>query len=204
MGYEPIDAWYEEQQEAISNRLVEEYRDSDEYAEGLSRAIEDFVSERQKNTKIFISYRRDEAEEEADRLYNGLCRHFDHNQIFRDIDSIEPGEDFVEVIQHAVGCCNILIAIIGKTWLNITDNIGFRRLDNPEDFVRLEIATALERNILVIPVLIQGAKMPDSRELPETLVKLGRRHALEFTSDGWEHEVGGLIQTLKSAITKSI
>jgi hypothetical protein len=201
MGYEPIDAWYEEQQEATYNGVLEHYRSSDEYAEDMSRAIEDFVSERQREAKIFISYRRDDTEGQADRLYDWLCKQFNRDQIFMDIDNIESGEDFVEVIQRGVGCCAVLIAIIGKRWLNSTDDIGRRRLDNPDDFVRLEIMTAIERNIRVIPVLVQGATMPKIEELPEALAKLGRYQALELSRVNWAHDVERLIQSMKESIT---
>jgi hypothetical protein len=120
-----------------------------------------------------------------------------------DIDSIELGEDFIEVIEREVGCCDILIAVIGKAWLSSADNTGRRRLDNPEDFVRLEIAIALERNIRVIPVLVQGAAMPNSQELPEAILKLARLHALELSSVRWQHDMGRLIQALEKIIGPS-
>lgn len=150
--------------------------------------------------RIFISYRRDNSEGQAGRLFDGLSLHFGKDKIFMDIDSIEPGEDFVEVIEREVGCCSVLIAIIGKEWLNSTDVAGRRRLDKPEDYVRLEIATALERNIRVIPVLVQGASMPYSQELPESLAKLARRQAIELSSARWQHDVSCLIQTLEKII----
>lgn len=200
MGYEPIDAWYEEQQEAIYNGVLEVYRGSDEYAEDMRN----FISERQREAKIFISYRRDDTEGQADRLYDWLCKQFDPDQIFMDIDNIKYGEDFIEVIQRAVGCCTVLISIIGKRWLNGTDDIGRRRLDNPDDFVRLEIKTAIERNIRVIPVLVQDATMPKIEELPEALAKLGRYHALELSRVSWAYDVERLIQSMKIAINNSI
>src|SRR5882724_5887907 len=98
-----------------------------------------------------------------------------------DIDTIEPGLDFVEVIEQAVSSCDVLVALIGRQWLTITDNSGRRRLYNPEDFVRLEIAAALARNIRVIPALVQGARMPHSTDLPDVLKMLARRNAHEIS-----------------------
>jgi hypothetical protein len=104
--------------------------------------------------QIFISYRRDDASFPAGRLYDRLSGHFRQNQIFMDVDNVEPGADFLEVIKASVGSCEVLIAVIGKDWLSSTDKEGKRRLDNPDDFVRIEIATALERGIPVVPVLV--------------------------------------------------
>jgi len=107
-------------------------------------------------SRIFISYRREDSAPYAGRLYDRLGQHFGKDKIFMDIDTIEPGVDFVEDIEQAVGSCDVLIALIGKQWLTISDATGQRRLDNPEDFVRLEIKTALARNIRVIPALLPG------------------------------------------------
>ena len=113
-----------------------------------------------------------------------------------DIDTIEPGVDFVETIEKAVGSCDVLIALIGKQWLTITDPAGRRRLDNPADFVRLEIKTALERNIRVIPALIPGAAMPRSQDLPDELEKLTRRNAIEISDTRFREDVDRLIRVL--------
>jgi formylglycine-generating enzyme required for sulfatase activity len=149
---------------------------------------------------IFISYRREDSIDFAGRLYDKLAQHFDHDQIFMDIDTIEPGLDFVEVIEEAVGSCNVLIAVIGKQWLTIADAAGQRRLDNPNDFVRLEIKTALERNIRVIPALIRGAPMPQSRDLPADLKKLSRRNAIVI-SDRFHPEVDRLIKVVEKVLS---
>ena len=110
--------------------------------------------------RIFISYRRDDSAAHAGRLYDWLQSHFGQGQVFMDVDAIKPRLDFVEVVQEAVGSCDSLIAVIGRDWLGASDGIGRRRLEILEDLVRLEIATALTRNIQVIPVLVQGAQMP--------------------------------------------
>jgi uncharacterized membrane protein YtjA (UPF0391 family) len=153
---------------------------------------------------VFISYRRGEGGAWAGRLYDRLSQHFGRENIFMDIDTIEPGLDFVEVIERAVASCDILIALIGRQWLTITDPSGQRRLDNPEDFVRLEIATALKRNIRVIPALIQGASMPRSTDLPEELRMLTRRNALEISDTHFHRDVDQLIEILDRALGRRV
>jgi hypothetical protein len=115
--------------------------------------------------RIFISYRRDETAYPAGWLFDRLAEHFGHAQVFKDVDSIELGDDFVQVITRAVGSCDVLLALIGDEWLTITDEHGRRRLDDPNDFVRLEIEAALRRNVRIIPILVDGARMPDAGEL---------------------------------------
>ena len=130
--------------------------------------------------RIFISYRRQETAWPAGRLYDVLVEHFPAEQVFKDVDNIEPGEDFVERITAAVSSCDVLLALIGPQWLTITDENGQRRLDNPGDYVRLEIETALTRKIRVIPILVDDARMPRADELPATLAPLVRRNAVEI------------------------
>src|SRR4026208_534969 len=132
---------------------------------------------------IFVSYRRDDSSGHAGRLADRLVEHFGRNRIFVDIDTIEPGEDFVTVIENAVGSCEILIAVIGRSWLSAS---GTGRLDNPNNFVRLEIATALRRKVRVIPALVQRATMPKPQDLPEDLAKLTRRNAIELSDLRWQ------------------
>ena len=130
--------------------------------------------------RIFISYRRQETAWPAGRLYDVLVEHFPAEQVFKDVDNIEPGDEFVERITAAVGSCDVLLALIGPNWLTITDKKGQRRLDNPGDYVRLEIETALKRKIRVIPILVDDARMPRADELPATLAPLVRRNAVEI------------------------
>ncbi len=115
--------------------------------------------------KVFISYRRGDSAGHTGRLYDRLADHFGQDQIFMDIDTIRPGLDFVEVVQQAIAASDGLIAVIGQDWLTASDATGARRLDQPDDLVRLEIAAALERGILVIPVLGQEARMPVATDL---------------------------------------
>jgi tetratricopeptide (TPR) repeat protein len=130
--------------------------------------------------RIFISYRRQETAWPAGRLYDVLVEHFPPEQVFKDVDNIDPGDDFVERITAAVASCDVLLALIGPNWLTITNKKGQRRLDDPEDYVRIEIETALMRKIRVIPILVDDAKMPSSDELPPALVPLIRRNAVEI------------------------
>jgi hypothetical protein len=152
---------------------------------------------------IFISYRRDDSSASAGRLYDGLKRHFASNQIFMDVDSLDLGVDFIEAIEEGVGSCDVLIAVIGKSWLISSDEEGRRRLDNPEDFVRIEIATALKRNIRVIPVLVDGASMPRSGDLPDDLKSLIRRNALEVSHNRFRTDSERLLVAVERALEKT-
>jgi TIR domain len=113
--------------------------------------------------QIFISYRRQETRHLAGRLYDRLADRFGEDRIFMDVDSIEPGVDFSDAIQQAIGSSDVLLALIGPDWLTATDQDGRRRLDDPDDIVRLEVEAALECGVRVIPVLAEGATMPRGR-----------------------------------------
>jgi hypothetical protein len=146
--------------------------------------------------RIFISYRREETAYPAGWLYDRLADRFGSEQVFKDVDSIQLGDDFVEVITRAVGSCDVLLALIGDQWLTITDEHGRRRLDDPDDFVRLEIEAALTRKVRVIPILVDGARMPRADELPDSLVKLVRRQALELSPARFEFDTSRLFKVL--------
>jgi hypothetical protein len=146
---------------------------------------------------IFISYRREDGTAYAGRLYDHLANHFGKDNVFMDVDTIEPGVDFVDVVQKTVSSCDALIAVIGKQWLTATDRSGRRRLDDPDDLVRLEIATALARKIRVVPALVGGGEMPRSEDLPEALAPLARRNALTISDLAFQESVGRLIVVLK-------
>lgn len=148
--------------------------------------------------KIFISYRRDDSAGHAGRLYDRLDGHFGQSQVFMDVDAIRPGLNFVDVVERAVGVCDRLIAVIGREWLWASDTTGVRRLEVPEDLVRLEISTALKRDIQVIPVLVQGAQMPRAVDLPEDLKELALRNALEVSDAHFRTDVDHLIDELES------
>ena len=150
---------------------------------------------------IFISYRREDTAGHVGRLCDTLTAHFSPEQVFMDVDHIEPGVDFVKAIGDAVGSCSVLLAVIGKDWLSYTDG-ETRRLDNPQDFVRLEITAALNRNILVIPVLVHGATIPRAQDLPADMTGLVRRQAQEL-GDGyrWKQDVNRLIRTIEKVFS---
>ena len=149
------------------------------------------------NAKLFINYRRDDTAPYAGRLYDRLAAHFGADQVFMDIDQIEPGEDFVEVINRKVGACEIAIISIGPNWLSAKDASGKRRLDDTDDFVRMEIIAALERKIRVIPVLVGGAHMPRKQDLPEALAPLSRRNAIELSETRFHSDVSRLIEAIE-------
>lgn len=149
--------------------------------------------------KIFISYRRSESTAYAALLSDQLTTHFGPQIIFIDIDSIEPGRDFVEAIEEAGSSCKILLAVIGQHWLTCANEHG-RRLDDPKDFVRLEIAFALQRGIKVIPVLVQGATMPREQELPDEIASLACRQAWFVRDVGWKEDVRKLIEEIEDDI----
>jgi TIR domain-containing protein len=146
--------------------------------------------------KVFISYRRRETSGHAGRLYDRLAEHFGSDRVFMDL-RMEPGVDFVKQIDEAVASCEALLSLIGAQWLDMRDSHGRRRLDDPEDFARLEAEAALARDdVRVIPVLLQDAKMPDADELPASLAPLARRHAIELSDERWDYDVGRLIEVL--------
>ncbi len=153
---------------------------------------------------IFISYRREDSAGHAGRLFDRLVEHFGKDRVFMDVAGIEPGTDFVEAIDSAVGSCEVLIVVIGRQWTTFVEPDGRRRLDNPNDFIRLEVATALKRNIRVVPVLVQGARMPKTDELPSELEKLARRQGVEISDTRWDSDVGQLIKSLESALHQDV
>jgi hypothetical protein len=150
--------------------------------------------------RIFISYRREETAYPAGWLFDRLAKHFGGRQVFKDVDSIDLGDDFVEVISGAVGSCDALLALIGDQWLTITDAHGRRRLDNPDDFVRLEIEAALTRGVRVIPILIDGARMPRADELPDSMATLVRRQALELSPNRFNSDTSRLLRVLDQVL----
>lgn len=148
-------------------------------------------------SKIFINYRRDDSSGYAGRLYDRLADHFGKDHVFMDIDQIEPGEDFIEVIHEKLKAVQAAVVLIGKHWLDIKDENGQRRLEHPDDWVRLEIASLLERKIRVIPVLVGDVAMPKSSQLPDALANLARRQAYEISDQRFHDDVDKLIQALE-------
>jgi hypothetical protein len=152
---------------------------------------------------IFISYRRDDSSGYAGRLYDRLAAHFGRPNVFMDIEALEPGVDFVDGIDQAMDACGALVVLIGSEWLSATDAQGRRRLDDPNDFVRLEIANALRRDLCVLPVLVNGAVMPSAQELPPELAPLARRQAQELSNSRWDFDVGHLITALERWLARA-
>ncbi len=153
--------------------------------------------------KIFISYRREDCPAHAGRLSDRLRAYFGEDAVFMDIDTIPPGRDFIDFITAAVSSCDALIALIGDEWLSCTGRDGRRRLDDPDDFVRLEIAAALQRQTMVIPVLVERASMPGPEDLPAPLAPLARYHALEISDQRWRYDVDQLIRALETVLPDS-
>ena len=149
--------------------------------------------------RILISYRRDDSSGHAGHLFEKLTTAFGSGALFMDIDGIQPGEDFVKEIEKAVTSSHVLIAVIGRSWLDIRDQEGKRRLDDPKDFVRLEIAAALQRNILVIPALVQDAPMPRERDLPIDVRPLARKQAIEISDTRFNQDVERLVEAIRTS-----
>ena len=154
-------------------------------------------------TGIFISYRREDSEGEAGRLFDDLVRTFGDKSVFLDVAGISPGRDFRKEIEKKLSGCGVLLAMIGPTWASSLDSDGLRRLDNPNDFVRLEIATALSRDIPVIPVLVRGAKMPRQDNLPADLRDLPYRNSVELSHTRWNSDVTLLNAALRQYASES-
>jgi hypothetical protein len=146
---------------------------------------------------IFISYRRDDTRGYAGRLYDRIVREFGRDNVFIDVHALKPGDDFVDAIRAKLEKCHVMLALIGKRWLTAADDQGRSRLKDGDDYVRLEIETALNRQLLTIPVLLERTPMPRLRDLPQRLRPLARREAIELTDTGWESDVGRLVEHLK-------
>ncbi len=145
---------------------------------------------------VFISYRREDSGGFAGRIYDRLTNRLGRESVFFDVDNIPPGMDFVDVLTERVGACDALVAVIGKRWISATDKNNQRRLDDPHDFVRIEIQAALERGVRVIPVLVEGAAMPKADDLPDSLKKLARRQGIEISHNRFDSDVERLTRAL--------
>jgi hypothetical protein len=149
--------------------------------------------------KIFINYRRDDSIGMAGRLHDRLALTFGRDNLFMDLDHIPVGEDFEVHLNRQVAECNVVLVVIGPNWLNAKDESGGRRLDNPDDFVAIEIAAALARGIRVIPVLVDGARMPKASELPDSLKPLARRQAAEVRHAHFGQDAETLVARMRDA-----
>ena len=152
--------------------------------------------------QIFINYRRGDAPGFAGRLFDRLEDEFQPEHVFMDVDSIAPGLDFSKVLDEKINQCDVVLSIIGRRWLDAEDERGERRLDNPNDFVRIELEAALRQEKRVIPVLVDGAEMPRLHDLPESLQSFSLRNAVRLTHDRFKADTAGLIRALKVAIAE--
>jgi len=146
---------------------------------------------------IFICYRRDDSAGHTGRLRDSLAAEFGPDQIFRDLDTIRPGDDFVKAMSGGIASCQVFLAVIGRNWLTATGPGGGRRLDDPADHVRAELSEALHRGVRVVPVLVQRAPMPSTAELPESIRALADRNAIELDDDGWQSDVTRLADAIR-------
>ncbi len=150
--------------------------------------------------KVFICYRRDETAAHAGRLYDAMVNRFGEGNVFMDVE-LAPGVDFVERITEVVSGCLALIVVMGPNWATAQDGEGSRRLEDPADFVRLEVETGLSRgDVMPIPVLVSGARMPRKELLPEPLRPLTRRNAVELSEARWGYDVGRLFGALDELV----
>jgi TonB family protein len=152
---------------------------------------------------IFISYRRSDSEGEAGRLFDDLVTHFGEEMVFMDVAGIEAGRDFRKAIEESVAGCGVLLVMMGPSWATAKDENGRLRLEDPNDFVREEVASALRRDIPVIPVLVRGAKMPRADQLPEPVKDLAFRNAVELTHARWKSDVQLFIESLRRLVGSS-
>ena len=153
---------------------------------------------------IFLSYRREDSEGQAGRLYDDLVAVFGSDSVFMDVAAIQPGRDFRKSIDQSLNSCGVFLSLIGKSWLTAKDTSGQRRLDDPADFVRIETAAVLKRDIPVIPVLVQGALAPKADQLPDDLKELAFRNAVELTHPRWNSDIQVLIEALRPHISQSV
>ena len=138
---------------------------------------------------VFISYRRDDSASSAARINEWLNKKIKDTPIFFDIRDIEPGLIFDEVIVKNLASSSVVLVIIGRTWLEIKAQKGTSRLDDSKDYLRQEIATALRSEALVIPVLVDGARMPASEDLPADIQALSKRQAFNLSHQSYELEI---------------
>jgi predicted ATPase len=148
--------------------------------------------------RVFISYRRQDSAPYAGRLYDDLTERFGQGQVFIDLDAIEAGADFEQVIVETVKRADVLLAVVGPLWLTATDERGRRRLDIEDDFVRRELEVALEEgSVKVIPLLVQEARMPNPEDLPASVAAFSRRQALVMSDRRWRADVAELVGALE-------
>ena len=147
--------------------------------------------------RIFLSYRRDDAAAWAGRLYDALAAQFDQRNLWQDVTAVRPGENFSDAIDAALAESDVVLAVIGPSWLTATTSTGEPRFTRPDDYVRIELAAALAQGKQVIPVLVGDATMPTRAQLPEGLEGLGLRQAVVLHDATWHQDVDGFIRSLR-------
>ena len=145
---------------------------------------------------IFISYRRSDSKSEARSICQRLERTFGKGKVFIDVDSIRPGEDFQSVLKEDLAKCNVMLVVIGPRWLELLRS-GPAGGEIIDDYVRLEIASAIERKLPIFPVLVDGASMPDAKNMPDDLKLLAFRQAFSVRHDSFPRDMSGLEQELR-------
>jgi hypothetical protein len=197
---EQVEAEEREQAIELMRQKAEKF-DRKEKVEKLEqkKAAEELERKRAEARRIFISYRREGDAAHAGRIADRLGNEFGRDHIFMDVDAIGLGVDFVEVINKEIAKCDVLLPLIGRSWLDARNEDGQRLLDNPADFVRIEIAAALKRkNIHVVPILVEGTKMPPADRLPKELKGLVRRNALDLRHVSFNADMDRLVQAIKT------
>jgi hypothetical protein len=179
-------------------------RDRSAFEEPLVRRLDRHFKKKLKphnSSKIFISYRRQDSADVCGRIYDSLAQHFGDEAVFKDVDDIPFGDDFARHIETVLAECAVELVVIGPGWLDATDDKGQRRLDDPEDFVRMEVERGLSRDILVIPLLVSGASMPNADQLPPSLTELARLNGIPIRPDPDFHkDMGRLIGQLEEYV----
>lgn len=150
---------------------------------------------------LFLSYRREDSAGHTGRLHDKLAQRWGADRLFWDIDSIAPGEDFVEAIDRTLDQCRLVIVVIGPRWLDVVTEEGLRRIDDAADYHRQEILRAIERRIRLMPVLVGGARMPKPSALPAPLQTLARRHAFEITDKRFSYDTSQLIEAIERQLS---
>jgi TIR domain/Pentapeptide repeats (8 copies) len=149
---------------------------------------------------VFISYRRQDSDASAGHLYDSLHRRLPETRVFMDVDGVKGGEDFTHTLATALSSTDLLVAVIGPNWVTANKSDGTRRLDDPDDFVVLEIAEALKQDAVVLPVLVQGATMPSAGELPPSIQQLAKHQAMILSSASWGSDVDALATRIETLV----
>jgi hypothetical protein len=210
-----IDRNYGDRQDAFRNRVrnsglvTQSFSDPATLGQLVERSLRELAEQqprrigskrKRKATKIFLCYRREDTQGFARGIYQSLAEEYGRERVFRDIDSTPAGVKFATWIESRVGQCDVMIVLIGAAWISAKDQHEQRRLDSPRDWVRQEIEAALRRDIPIIPVRVQGARMPSEDELPPSIADLTGFQSAEVADSRWDFDVGLLVQAIDNLI----